>query len=346
MQRICRSLANNGYDVTLVGRRLPNSSPLKQEPFRQKRLFCFFRKGKAFYLEYNIRLFFYLLFRKMDAICAIDLDTILPCLYISKLKRIPRIYDAHELFTGLKEVATRPMVRKMWTAIEKHAVPKFKFGYTVSQSVAEEFNRRYGVDYGVIRNMTVLRDLDLNQSSERFLLYLGAVNEARAFEQLIPALKQINLKLVVCGDGNFMDQLKELIRQNGVEEKVELKGMVPPDELWAVVTKAWLGMGVAENTGINQYLALPNKFFDYLHAGLPQIAMSFPEYKRINEEFEVAILIDEPDVQRIADVINNLMRNDVLYQRLRKNCLRARQVLNWQEEEKKLLEFYKSIFNA
>jgi glycosyltransferase involved in cell wall biosynthesis len=345
MQRICTSLAENGYAVTLVGRKLSTSLPLAEQKFRQKRIRCFFNKGKLFYAEYNTRLFFFLLFKKMDAICAIDLDTILPCLYISKWKIIPRIYDAHELFTGLKEVATRPRIKRFWTKVERKAVPKYKFGYTVSKSIAEEFNRRYGVNYAVIRNITKLREFDTASSPEKFLLYQGAVNEARAFEYLIPAMKRIDCKLVICGDGNFMDQLKQLIKDNQVENKVELKGMLLPDELWAISQKATIGMGVAENTGINQYLALPNKFFDYIHAGLPQVAMNFPEYININQQFEVAVLIDDINPERIADTVNNLLHNAVLYEGLRENCLKARQVLNWQQEEKKLLDFYESVFN-
>ena len=62
-----------------------------------------------------------------------------------------------------------------------------------------------------------------------------------------------------------------------------------------------LGWALAENTGINQYLALPNKFFDYIHAGLPQIAMNFPEYIKINQQFEVAVLIEDLNPERIAD---------------------------------------------
>ena len=346
MQRICTTLAENGYKVTLVGRKLKTSRPLVKSVYNQKRLFCFFKKGKTFYFEYNLRLFFFLLTRKMHAICAIDLDTILPCLSISRIKRIPRIYDAHELFTGLKEVVTRPRVKKLWTRVERHAVPKFKLGYTVSQGVADELHSRYGVNYHVIRNMTKLRDLTREQSKDRFLLYQGAVNEARAFEQLIPALTMTELRLVVCGDGNFMNSLKDLIREYKVEERVELKGMLSPAELWEISQTAWLGLGVAENTGINQYLALPNKFFDYIHAGLPQIAMNFPEYLRLNDEFQVAVLLDTTDPKRIAEEINNLASNDVLYQRLRENCLKARQVLNWQQEEKKLLEFYQTVFHG
>jgi glycosyltransferase involved in cell wall biosynthesis len=252
------------------------------------------------------------------------------------------------LFTGLKEVETRPRIKKFWTKVERKTVPKFKFGYTVSESIAEEFNRRYGVKYGVIRNITRLREFNTSSSSsssEKFLLYQGAVGEARGFEYLIPAMKLIDCKLVICGDGNFMDQLKQLIKDNNVEDKVELKGMLSPDELWNISQKATIGMGVAENTGINQYLALPNKFFDYLHAGLPQIAMNFPEYIKINSQFEVAVLLDDLNPERIAAAVNNLLHNTVTYQRLRKNCLEARQVLNWQQEEKKLLSFYQSVFN-
>jgi glycosyltransferase involved in cell wall biosynthesis len=345
MHRICTSLAENGYRVTLVGRNLGTSLPLNPERFRQKRIRCLFNKGKLFYAEYNLRLFLYLLFKKMDAICAIDLDTIVPCLSVSKWKKIPRIYDAHELFTGLKEVATRPGIRKFWTAVERRAVPQFRFGYTVSQSIADEFNRRYGVKYAVIRNIARLREFDAAPSREKYLLYQGAVNEARAFEYLIPAMKNIDCKLVVCRDGNFMDQLKQLIKNNGAENKCELKGMLLPDQLWAIAQKATIGMGVAENTGINQYLALPNKFFDYIHAGLPQIAMNFPEYINLNQQFECAILIDDLNPERIAAAVNNLLHNDVLYQRMRENCLKARQVLNWQQEEKKLLDFYQSVLN-
>jgi glycosyltransferase involved in cell wall biosynthesis len=344
MHRICTTLAENGYAVTLVGYKLPSSIPLKKEKFNQKRIHCLFTKGKLFYTEYNVRLFFYLLFKRMDAICAIDLDTILPCLSISRWKRIPRVYDAHELFTGLKEVETRPRIKKFWTRVERKAVPKFKFGYTVSESIAEEFNRRYGVKYEVIRNITKLRELDLATPSEKFIVYQGAVGEARAFEYLIPAMKWIDCRLVICGDGNFMSQLKQLIKDNDVTNKVELKGMLSPDELWDVAQKAYIGMGVAENTGINQYLALPNKFFDYLHAGVPQIAMNFPEYIKINRQFEVAVLMDDLNPERIANAVNNLLHNTVTYQRLRQNCLKARQVLNWQQEEKKLLDFYQSVF--
>ena len=319
MQRICTSLAKHGYAVTLVGRLLPGSRPLKKEAYHQKRIYCLFKKGKLFYAEYNTRLFFYLLVQKIDVICAIDLDTILPCLRISKLKKIPRVYDAHEIFTEMKEVMSRPGILKIWRRIEQYAVPRFKNGYTVSKPIAEEFYRRYSVSYEVIRNMPVLRELQSAASTEKYLLYQGAVNEARGFEYLIPAMKMVNCRLVICGDGNYMQQLKELIRKNGVESKVELRGMLLPGELWEIAQKAYIGIAIAEREGMNQYLALTNKFFDYIHAGLPQVTMNFPEYRRINDQYEVAVLLDNPETGAIASAINNLLENGVVYSRLKNN---------------------------
>src|SRR5678815_5747716 len=90
MIRICTTLAQAGYDVMLVGRKMKGSIPLQERPFRQKRLVNLFQKGKLFYIEYNIHLFCLLLFKRADLICAIDLDTILPLslIHISEPTRL------------------------------------------------------------------------------------------------------------------------------------------------------------------------------------------------------------------------------------------------------------------
>lgn len=346
MHRICTTLSENNYAVTLVGRTWPSSIPLDKKKFKQKRIYCFFTKGKLFYIEYNLKLFFFFLFQKMDAVCAIDLDTIVPCLYISRLKKIPRIYDAHELFTGLKEVTSRPVVLKFWNRTERKVVPEYKLGYTVSEGIAEEFKRRYGVNYQTIRNVPVLRPLQNRKITQKNLIYQGAVNEARGFEQLIPAMQWVDSRLIICGDGNFMPQLKKLIAKYNVENKVELTGMLSPGELWHYSQKAYIAIAVPENEGLNQYLALPNKFFDYISAGLPQVTVNYPEYQKLNNQFDVAILLEDLTPERIAGAINNLLADDVLYNRLKQNCQKARLELNWEQEEKKLLTFYQTVFTT
>jgi glycosyltransferase involved in cell wall biosynthesis len=347
MQRICTSLAENGYAVTLVGRILPSSLPLTDKKYKQKRIKCWFNTGKFFYAEYNLRLILFFLFRKTDAICAIDLDTIIPCYYVSRIKNIPRTYDAHEFFTEQKEIVTRPRIQKWWKKVEVRFIPKYKSGYTVSNSIARAFKELYNADYLTIRNLPVLINGNEAEThhTEKFILYQGAVNEARGLEHLIPAMQHINYKLVICGDGNFMPQLKKIITGYNLQDKIELKGMVAPDVLRHISRQAFIGINLVENTGLNQYYSLANKFFDYIHAGLPQVTMNFPEYKKVNNQYPVAVLIDDTSPGQIAAAINQLADDTLLYQTLQQNCLKARTELSWQQEEKILLSFYQSIFN-
>ncbi len=154
-----------------MGRKLKGSKPSKTQLFNQKRLYCFFSKGFLFYAEYNIRLLIYLLFRKVNLICAIDLDTIIPCYFISVIKSVPWVYDAHELFCEMKEIVTRPLIYKCWKFIERRFAPKFKDGYTVNKTIADEFKKMYALDYEVIRNMPVSIDLPEIIKEEKYILY-------------------------------------------------------------------------------------------------------------------------------------------------------------------------------
>lgn len=343
MIRICTSLARNGYIVTLIGRLKKNSPDLVQQAFSQKRLYCFFQKGKWFYMEYNIRLFFFLLFRKMDIICAIDLDTILPCYFISVLRNKKRVYDAHELFCEMKEIVSRPTIYKIWKRIEKFAVPEFSKGYTVNQLIADEFKKMYHVNYDVIRSITVKQTLEIPEKKERYILYQGAVNEGRGFETLIPAMAFVDCKLIICGNGNFFEQAKQLVLDFNVSDKIIFKGMLLPGELRQITQNTYIGITLFEKDGLSNYLSLANRFFDYMHAAVPQVCMNFPAYQSINQDIQVAVLIDDLTVKAVQEAINYLLSDENVYNRIQDNCIQAREKYNWQNEAVKLLNFYKTI---
>ncbi|MEP6710943.1 MAG: glycosyltransferase [Ferruginibacter sp.] len=344
MIRICTSLAGEGYTVTLVGRKINSSIPLLPQPYKQKRINCFFENGKLFYAEFNTRLFFYFLFKKMDGICAIDLDTILPCYFISELKKVKRIYDAHELFCEMKEVMSRPKIYKIWKWIEKRTVPYFPNGYTVNKPIADEFYKMYGCKYEVIRSIAILQPLLQQQKKEKYILYQGAVNEGRSFETLIPAMQLINAPLYICGDGNFMHQAKKLAEQYKVTEKIFFKGMLSPQLLRTYASQAYIGITLFENTGLSNYYSLANRFFDYIHAAVPQLCVNYPAYREINNLHHIAVLIDDLSPENIASNINEMLNNRDKWEAYKTNCIEASKVLNWQNEEKKLLLFYKRIF--
>jgi glycosyltransferase involved in cell wall biosynthesis len=350
MQRICGSLASHGYQVLLVGREWPQSQSLTPQPYQQHRLRCLFKKGKLFYAEYNVRLLFFLLNQKSAVWCAIDLDTALPMWLRAKLSGQPFVYDAHELFTEVPEVVARPIVQDLWRQVERFIVPRATVAYTVGPALAEWFERRYGRPFSVVRNVSHLATTDLPPTPTAapvngYILYQGVLNEGRGLEALLDAMPQVSARLVICGEGDLSAELRDRAERLGLlaSGQVEFRGYVLPAELRAITQQASLGVMLLENRGLSYYYSLANKFFDYLHAGIPQLVVDFPEYRRLNDLYDVAEVVElTPD--SLAAAINSLLRdNPARYQQLAHNCRRARLELNWQREEQILLALYASL---
>ncbi len=345
MQRICGSMVKRGYAVELVGRVLPVSLPLQPQAYGQHRLKCWFNKGKLFYVEFMLRLFFYLLKQRFDAYCAIDLDTALPVYFISKLKRKPFIYDAHEYFPEVIEVADRKKVKAAWTAIEGYIIRRTRFAYTVTASIADVFRQKYGTHFEVIRNMPPLLPYTEPSKEPATILYQGVVNEGRGLEQLLEAMVEVDAKLIICGHGDIFDELVQLANSLGVAHKVEFRGKVLPADLLLITRRASIGVMLLENKGLSYYFSLANKFFDYIHAVTPQLVINFPEYQRLNAKYGVA-LESSLAVNEIREKLQRLLSDQVLYEQLQQNCREARLELNWQEEEQKLWRFYEQIWTS
>ena len=124
VNKSCLALQKVGYEVLLVGRQQRKSPPMDERPYATHRMKLLFEKGPLFYAEYNIRLFFFLLFHRANLLLSNDLDTILPNYFISRLKGIKMIFDSHEYFTETPELVHRPKVQKVWKRIEGFVVPK------------------------------------------------------------------------------------------------------------------------------------------------------------------------------------------------------------------------------
>ena len=350
MQRICGSLAAAGYRVQLVGWQRPASPPLTPQPYAQHRLRGWFQHGKLFYLEYNLRLFLYLLGQRAAAWCACDLDTALPVWLRARLGGEPFVYDAHELFTEVPEVVGRPAVQRVWRWVEGFIVPRARLAYTVGPALAQVFEQRYGRAFAVVRNVSRLRaDTPLPSapvSPGGYILYQGALNAGRGLENLLDAMPQVAGRLVICGEGDLSAALRERAGRLGLltSGQVEFRGFVLPEALREVTRHAAVGIMLLENTGLSYYYSLANKFFDYVHAGIPQVLIDFPEYRALNEQFDVAELVADLAPATLATALNRLLRDDpTRYQHLAGNCQRAAPQLSWQHEERQLRRLWGAV---
>ncbi len=345
MIRICTALSDEGYDVLLLGRNRQQSIPLKQEPFEAKRLRCFFEKGIWFYMEYNLRLFWYLLFQKVDVLYAVDLDTILPCFWVARWRKKVIVYDAHEYFTETPELVNRKIVQSIWKWIARSTIPHIDYGITVGTGLAQLFQEAYGTPFVVLRNMP-FRTLPVEAPKHEppLLLYQGALNMGRGLEQMIaamPYLPQTQLWLV--GEGDLSAQLRAQVAELQLQKQVQFLGYLTPDALKVITPKATIGLNLLENKGLSYYYSLANKAFDYVQAGVPCLNMDFPEYRYLNDIHEVALLIPDLATSTIVDAVKKLLNYPAQYKTLVENCHQAAQVWNWESERVRLICLFNQI---
>jgi len=348
VQRIITVLTKNGYSIAWFSRRYNNKSQDLPEIFHQK-ISTYFKSGVFFYLEINIKFFLKLLLSNADAICSIDNDTILACYYAAKFKRKRLIFDAHEIFHEVPELIDKPLKKWVWKNISKRYYPKIKSKYTVNESLKSVFKDEFNTEFKVIRNVPELQKSETNRLSNlpnlanKTIVYLGVLNEGRGIELAIKALlelKDYSLKLI--GDGDLAPVFKNLVKQLNLESRVTFLGYLDPSDIYKALATSSVGINMLLFESLNYKLSLANKFFDYVHASLPSVNMNYPEYKKINDEYEVCELVDNYTVEDLTAGIKKL-ESESRYEEIQSNCHSAKQVFNWQKESQYLLEIYDNI---
>jgi glycosyltransferase involved in cell wall biosynthesis len=348
MQRIAGALVEAGYEVVLVGRVLSHSPPLQPASFEQVRLRCRYNKGFVFYAEYNLRLFFWLLRARYDAVCSADLDTLAAGCFASLLRRKKRVYDAHEYFTEVPEVVDRPFVKAFWAMIARICLPFYRHAYTVGPALATIFKEQYGLPLAVIRNVPLLAsELPPVEKKEKIILYQGALNEGRGIETALEAMQYLEgVQLWLAGEGDLSDKLRAYAQELGLGGKVRFLGFISPSELDKITAQAWLGLNLFENRGLNYYYSLANKFFSYVQLGVPSLNMDFPEYRAHCDEYRVGLLLPELSPAAVVRAVKELENDPELYQTLQDNCRKAARVWNWEVEKTALLKVWEEVFRT
>ncbi len=352
VHKVCTTLHSMGFEVTLVGRKQRKSLPLAKRDYETKRMFLLFEKGPFFYLEYQIRLFFYLLFHRSDVLLANDLDTLLPNYLISKFKKNNLVYDSHELFCEVPELQNSPFKKNVWKRIERFIFPKLKNVFTVNDSITKIYNAEYNVDIKVVRNIPLLSNKkninfiskqELNIATDKKIIVLqgAGINIDRGAEEAVQAMQYVeNAVLLIIGSGDVINILKQMVTDLKLTEKVIFIGKIPFEKLLQYTHHADLGLTLDKDTNINYRYSLPNKLFDYIHANVPVLASNLVEIKKIISDYKIGDCIENHNPQHIADKINSILSNQTLLQDWKKNCTIAAEKLNWENEEQQLMSVY------
>jgi len=347
--KVCLSLTSMGFEILLVGRKLKDSLPIDDRLYHTHRMSLIFSKGSCFYAEYNLRLFFLLLFRKVDLLVSNDLDTLLPNYLVSKIKGIPVVYDSHEYFTEVPELVNRKRVQNIWKRIEKWIFPKLKDVITVNDSIAELYEKDYGIKPRVVRNIPSSKNITISKTREdlglpidKFILILqgSGINVDRGTEEMVEAMQFINAVLLIAGGGDIIDILKSKVDKLSLNDKVIFKVKQPYKDLMQYTENADIGLTLDKDSNLNYKFSLPNKLFDYILAGIPVIASPLPEIKKIIDQYKIGGFIPSHEPKAIAQKINEIIENKAMVAHWKKNINFAAQDLSWEIEELVLKQVY------
>ena len=181
---------------------------------------------------------------------------------------------------------------------------------------------------------------------EKILLYQGGIQAGRGLEKLVQAAPLFNEgTLVFIGDGKIKPQLEKMVNDMDLHKKVRFLPKVPVAELPKYTRNAYLGFQVLNNINFNHYSASSNKLFEYMMAGVPVIACSFPEIQKVVDTENVGICVDSHDYKDIANGVNKLLAEPDLRDELHRNCLIAKDKYNWEMEKDSYLHVVSLVEN-
>ena len=340
VNKVALSLQNAGADVLLLGMRQRKSPPV-QRLYPTKRLRVFFTRGALFYAEFNLRLFIFLLFSRVNTLISNDLDTLPANFLIARLRSKKLVYDSHELFTEVPELVSRPRVQKFWLALERLMLPRIKRAYTVSQPIVDYYKEQYGLKMKLIRNMPLKKTEIIRRSLHlraNIILYQGALNVGRGIETTIRAMQFVeNTEFWIIGGGTIEWQLHKLVQSLDLEKKVKFFGRLDFSQLFRYTVQAKIGLVVHEDYGKSYRYTLPNKLFDFIQAGVPVITSNMSEIQPIMEKYKIGLVAENFQPKQFAKLINEML-HDVSRQKIWAADLeKAAQIFCWEKQEEELL---------
>lgn len=263
------------------------------------------------------------------------------------------VYDSHELYVEQQTRWTR-REKASWRLHERRMIRHADLITTVSPGIAAELQRRYHLAERplVILNSPEQQEppseaarpdvrTDVGGVDEVLAVYVGGAKPGRGVRLLIPALAAEtgwHLALVGVGSNGYVEELLDDAERLGVRGRVHVLPAQPATELPRYLRSADVGVHPMEPTCLNHELALPNKLFDYLFAGLPVAVTSLREMKNLVDELDLGATFNPYEPAETARAVLSAARR-------RKPATSATNLAawSWEQQAESLLAAYERL---
>ena len=140
--------------------------------------------------------------------------------------------------------------------------------------------------------------------------------------------------LFIIGSGTIIPKLRRMVTELHLGDRITIVPRQTQDMLFQYTALADAGLAMDHDVGPNARFSLPNKIFEYIKAGTPQIVSNLPECARIVQQYQVGVVADEITPEAIVKATRQLQSNPDFYMQCKENCKKAAQELTWENEEK------------
>ncbi len=319
--KTCQTLQEAGWEPHLVGRNMSGSEPYSG-PFSAERLTLRSHSGVRFYAEIQGAFWQWIRSngRAFDAIWCNDLDTLAPAVAWGKL---PVMYDSHEYFTEAAGLTGHPFKKALWGILERWAFAKLPCMITVNESIAEAYRSTYGMDVRVVRNMPRRQPRPMVEGRQAFLehsvpvdlpiaLMQGAyMDRDRGTAEAVAALPDMKgVRLVLVGAGVEWEEARNAMDHPRFEGRLHCIPKLPFERLRVLTASADVGLSLDKSGHGNYEMSLPNKLFDFMHAGLPMVVTARKEVAAIVRSQGLGEVVEDASPSALIEAVKSVLATD------------------------------------
>jgi glycosyltransferase involved in cell wall biosynthesis len=224
------------------------------------------------------------------------------------------------------------------TAYLAKTMPLCDAVFTVTEGIAEQIFDDFGVRAEVVRSIPDSTTFPTQpiQHSPINVVYTGRADSNRDLDKLVACAGglagHMNFHMYLVGHRKDIRQLRRGARN---APNVFFHEPVAFDAIIPTLSTYDLGYAVLGSQTVNEQRALPNKFFEYIFAGIPVVVSQGSEMASVIKDLPLGIALDDSGPDTIANGLKALTREDI--ESFHAGITRAQKVFNWDEESKKLL---------
>jgi len=208
----------------------------------------------------------------------------------------------------------------------------------VSDGIRDKCLNEFGKDSIVIPNAPYLSETNpiINNSPTIRMIHHGALLPSRKIEQMIEITEKLgqSFSLDIMGVINDFnrDYYDSLNAKTINIPNVKFIPAVEYEEIIPFINSYDVGLYLLPPINFNNQHALPNKFFEFMHANLVVAISPNPEMKRIVEKHQIGVVAKEFTVESMVEAISHLDREKIEF--YKKNTENAAKIENAEHYQK------------